>query len=416
MSILSLALVSLLTLGSYAQDSPDSTTAATQPASSLFQTDTAEELPDVQERLLALASEAARRMPDQPHLKTKARLQEQVALQAQGLGKLAIAEAEVEAIGNWRRSLGYASLALGAANSGREQRAHELLALAGEGEILKGQDQAQGWRRERILATVALAYLALGDEAQASEVSADVAPAESRRLDLRRTQGLSLEECAQYLVEVQAIAKIGEFEQLRTSLLACVSLYGEHYTQVEMREQLAAAVRDAWHVMPVAFRIELLLGMALAAKDNDDKKTGSSLLAEVDEVLGAHEWSQPQLYLPLLAEVAAARFAMGDGPRALQLVAQGQAAFQADVGRVANIYHARAMRPLAEVLVKMGETKRALAVFDTVLDLGQANPNSRPRAEDFVATCCALADSGLVPSDALWSKLEKIKAGLGAPW
>lgn len=416
MSISSLALIFLLALGSTAQDSPDSTTAATRPAPSSGQTNGTEELPDVQERLLAMASEAVRRMPDLPHLKTKSRLQEQVALQALDLGKLAIAEAEVEAIGNWRRSLGYAYLALGAANSGQEQRAQELLALAGEGEILEGQDQAQGWRRERILATMALTYVVLGDQAQASQVSADVAPAESRRLDLRRTKGLSLEECSKYLIEVRAIAKVGEFEQLRTSLLACVSLYGEHFAQVEMREQLAAAVRDAWHVMPVAFRVELLLGMALAAKEHGDVKAGSSLLAEVDEILGAHEWSQPQLFLPLLAEVAAARFAMGDGPRALQLVAQGQAAFQADVGRVANIYHARAMRPLAEVLVKMGETKRALAVFETVLDLGQANPNSRPRAEDFVATCCALADSGLVPSDALWSKLEKIKAGLGAPW
>ena len=90
--------------------------------------------------------------------------------------------------------------------------------------------------------------------------------------------------------------------------------------------------------------------------------------------------------------------------------------FDGEEQEIVNIWRAETLRPLAEVVFLMGQTERALALYARVLDLGQVNPNSRPRADDLVDTLSSMAALGVEPTPELWERITAVHAGLGAPW
>ena len=84
--------------------------------------------------------------------------------------------------------------------------------------------------------------------------------------------------------------------------------------------------------------------------------------------------------------------------------------------RFIDIYRAGELRQIAEAYHAMGDRAKALALYERAIDESLVNPNSRPRVEDLVATCLSLAKTGCEPDAELATRLEKVFAGLGAPW
>jgi hypothetical protein len=64
----------------------------------------------------------------------------------------------------------------------------------------------------------------------------------------------------------------------------------------------------------------------------------------------------------------------------------------------------------------MGDAGTTLNLYRRALEAGQENPNSRPRTDDLIATCCSLALHAVEPDETLMSRIRDIRAGLGDPW
>lgn len=83
---------------------------------------------------------------------------------------------------------------------------------------------------------------------------------------------------------------------------------------------------------------------------------------------------------------------------------------------MANIYHAEAIRPMAEAYHAMGDTESALDIYRQAIEEGMENPNSRPRAEDLSETCLSMALNGVEPGAELLDRISQIAENLGQPW
>jgi len=77
---------------------------------------------------------------------------------------------------------------------------------------------------------------------------------------------------------------------------------------------------------------------------------------------------------------------------------------------------ARSLRALGVAWAAAGDAAMARESFRDALDAGLVNPNGRPRAEDLVATCLAMATSGTTPDPFTAQKIEEVRTQLGEPW
>jgi hypothetical protein len=64
----------------------------------------------------------------------------------------------------------------------------------------------------------------------------------------------------------------------------------------------------------------------------------------------------------------------------------------------------------------LGDPALSAAVYARAVEEAVLNPNSRPRADDLVATCCSMAVCGFQPDEKLWARMVEIGAKLGEPW
>ncbi|HKC52932.1 MAG TPA: hypothetical protein VKF60_19250, partial [Myxococcota bacterium] len=124
----------------------------------------------------------------------------------------------------------------------------------------------------------------------------------------------------------------------------------------------------------------------------------------------------PENLIPLEARLGALRYRAGAREKGKGEVDGALAQFDAQRATIVDIYRAGALRPIAEAYQALGDRERALAVYERVVEEGLGNPNSRPRAEDLVATCLSLAKNGVELDEELAARLEKVCAGLGVPW
>jgi hypothetical protein len=162
-------------------------------------------------------------------------------------------------------------------------------------------------------------------------------------------------------------------------------------------------------------RLELGTRMASIALDHGDR---AEALRRLDEARGLLEVSRftPELRIALAARMAALRHRAGDAEAAERDAAAELARFDAERERIVDVFRGGALRPLAEAYHAMGDGRTALAIYARAVEEGALNPNSRPRADDLVATCCSLAVEGVEPGGELWTKLRSIYEGLGEPW
>jgi hypothetical protein len=350
-----------------------------------------------QVELLELAFGAASALPLEPHVKNRARLQEQVAAACIELEQPSRALQCMEAIPNWRRGAGYADLGLYCAQRGDAAFARDLLARARDlADHLEGEE-VQDWHRDRILAKAADLEAALAS--QQTPRSAVATP-------------LSIES---ELSSLEPALSSADFEVLRQSLSACVELYDRAYADAEWRGRIEARMRKGWERMPALVRLELALALAEAALDHADSERGMALLDEAAPWLEDAR-AMPEYQVPLQARWAGLRQRAGDRDGAARASESAWSTYVAERERIVDIDRADALLPLAATFHALGDAERAQTLFALAVEEAVHNPNSRPRAEDLTAACLALATRGIEPAPGLRERLLEVREALGDPW
>lgn len=368
-----------------------------------------------QERLLDLAYDAASAMPDVPHRKNRARAQEAVVQASFELGQPQRALRFAEGIGNWRRGLGYADFALQCARAGDTVAAERWLAAATSIADDPGDETGQAWRRSRILDRVAAARMVLGQDDGAAQLAAEVIDGERRELERARIERLDAEDVETELVAIDAALRLGDFERTRGALAACVRLFDRFYVRPDLRDRCEDRIRASWDGVPLSLRCQLLFELAEAALAQDDPARALALVGDAAALRDGFAW-RPEHLVPLGARLAELRARAGAVDEARREIARMLEVYESARDGIPDIERADLLRPLAAASVRAGDGPGALALYARAAAEGAANPNARPRADDLVATCCAMALAGCEPNPELWRRLAEIRAGLGEPW
>ncbi len=374
-------------------------------------------LPESAQKLLALASRAARSLPLQPHIKNRSRLQADVVEACLKLSQPQRARSEVEAIGeqSWRRGAGFADLALYLARHGQAQQAQpfleraERLAEAGEATI------TQDWQKHRIRARLAQVLDALGRHDEALRCAAGLDKSEAGAIDAQRARELAPDEFDAALAELDGRVATGDFDLRRNALGTCASLHARFYADVSRRTRLEQRIRDSWEKLPIEVRLDTLTELIENALQHADGTHALALIAEAHAIFEAVPWLAEN-QIPLLARFAALRHRAGEAAAARIELDAARQVFDDKRAAIVDIYRASALRALAEAYQTVGDAPTALGVYRLAVVAGVENPNSRPRAEDLCASCCSMAVHGVEPDAELWKRLDSIVAGLGDPW
>lgn len=351
-------------------------------------------LSEARTQLLELAYRAASKFPVDPHIKNKSNAQAAVVEASLELDQPVLAKKFLEGLAGWRRGAAYTKLARWCLEHEAAGEIDEYLRLARESADTAARDGAkQAWRRDRVLAGIA-------------EVSA------------MRARNATLDLASKFRTDlkvVDAIFEIGDFDRGREALETCVELHAQFYDDAAKRADLSERVLHAFPKLPIDLRIDHILALAKTAADHGDDAECLILVDSAQDYLRRGTWL-PENEIPLRARLARARLAGGDVENARKDAADCLALFDAKRATIHEIYQASCLRPVAELYHVLGDRERALEIYSRCIEAGVQNPNSRPRADDFVATCCSLALHGVEIDAAMSARLSAICAGLGSPW
>ncbi len=365
-------------------------------------------LADYQERLLDIAFAAASAMPIQPHIKNRSRAQEVVVTTCLELDQPQRARRYIEQIDNWRRGAAYADLAFYYAQHGVMDQVEPYLEMAAQ-----VPDDTEGWRKDRIEVKIAATRAYLRQDQAVEEpnvVASELGP-------LIRARAMACPPTAfdQQMAVLSRCTEAGNFEATVNVLAAYADLYHRFYAEPERRARIERTIKDTWKDVPVLVRVDLLMQLAQTVLTHSDQAKALELVDEAKTIMDDATW-QAQFAIPPMAKLAALRFRSGDEAAALGQAQVALELFEAQRETIANIYRAQMLRPIAEAFHAMGDTVAALDLYKRAVEAGMENPNSRPRADDLVATCCSLALHAVEPDQVLMARIREIGTGLGDPW
>jgi len=340
--------------------------------------------------LLEIAFQAASAMPINPHIKDRSRAQESIVKACFELKQPQRALGYIEQIDNWRRGAGYADLALYYAQ-------HEAMKEDLEPFLNKAAqvaEEAEDWRKDHI------------------QVKVDQVNILLRHYQKARVRTDSFDK------EMEALEKnmsSGQFDAVKNTLMAYSELFNRFYTDSHRRALIEKKLKAAWGSMPIFVRIDLLIQLTGFALAHSDQTKALKLVGEIESIIESVSL-QPRFAIPIKTKLAELRFHAGDRQRARTEAQNALSLFDEEREKIANIYRAQMLRSLAEAYLTMGEAAMALDLYKRAIEAGIENPNSRPRAEDLAATCCAMALHSVEPDAELLSRIRKILDKLGDPW
>ncbi|MBI1380179.1 MAG: hypothetical protein GC161_03730 [Planctomycetaceae bacterium] len=379
-----------------------------------------EALDPLRSELMELAFRAASAMPNHPHIKNRSRAQEQVVDLALELGQSNRVIEYAERIDNWRRASAYAKYAEHAASLGHRALAESYVAKSRsnlEHHLANPTvyESVQPWMAERIRVVLAKAHYHMGNEDAGREIVQQLGDESNAAVRAIGIEHLTAEHFEGKLAEVRGEIGRGGIDPVRYGLETAVQLHRHFFADAEKRTLLEGIVRDSWRPVPLAVRIQFLTAMARSASDHGDQPHALALLDEARTQLDSVTWLVPDR-LPLVALLAEGRHAAGDEEGAAKELREGLALFHTERERIPDVFRGEALRPLAEAHQRIGQGEVALAIYRLALDEGLLNPNSRPRAEDLVATACSMARTRAPADAALLARLRAAVEALGEPW
>lgn len=364
----------------------------------------------LQQDLLDLAFETATAIPIHPHIKDRAKAQQEVVSACLDLGDPQRALAYADQIENWRRGMGYADVAFHYAQQGNEKDALRQLGAAE-----RIAEETEDWRRDRIRVRIAQTHAWLGRTDLAAEYETGVEPAEEGKVDAIRAMRLDDATFDEQTADLDALIAAGHFDSTHNALKAYVEIFRTFYMNSERRAFAEERIKSSWGPMPVFVRFSLLLDLAEAALEHTDPHKAGALAEEAQAILDAHHWPLENR-MPMAARLVMLRHRSGAVEQARSDADALLAVFEAEKETIVDIWRGGALRPLAEAYQAMGDASAARAVYHRAIEEGNRNPNSRPRAEDLAATICSMARSGAEPDSAIWDHLRQSREGLSEPW
>jgi len=263
--------------------------------------------------------------------------------------------------------------------------------------------------------TIARAFALLGDPKTAAAIQMNAVPSEAGRLAVLSAGTIPEKQLDKQIGTLAEIATNGDMEQVKYALLSMAELYGRFYESKERRDSIEALIRDKWKAMPLEPRIEVLEALASHDVSNGKLEHARAIADEVKIIVTGNRWNLDQSVA--MHGRAADLFSLtGQPDRARALLADALGLYAKIQPKIVNIYRGGALRPIAESYVKLGDKAAASDVYVRALEEALDNPNSRPRAEDLVATCASIVESGLEPKKPLLRSVATVRAKLGAPW
>lgn len=373
-------------------------------------------LPAWQQQLLQDAFRAASMLPLDPHVKNRARIQAAVVATCLELGQPQQAAKWIEQMSTWRQGYAYADLGYYCAGHGDTAAAQRYLAVALKcADLVVKDPDAQDWPRDRIRARIAAGRYLLGEGDAARQLTVGLAATELGAVETERVRHMDLAAYTDELKVLQGVLDKGEFDPVRGALDTCARLFDRFFADAQKREQLQQMVETGYPKLPVQARLELLMQLCQSALRHQDKPLGLAVVDRAEKLLGDNRFL-PEDQIPLAANLAALRGECGDRDGAGQRVNAAFAAYREAEPRIVDIYRAGVLRALAAAWQQLGDREAGLMACKLALAAGVQNPNSRPRAEDFAATCCSMAVHGIEPDAATLAQIGVILGGLGDPW
>ncbi|MBK8098715.1 MAG: hypothetical protein IPK26_16505 [Planctomycetes bacterium] len=372
---------------------PGATQPVAAPAASELPADAA--LAPWRVELLQLAFDTASAMPLAPHVKNRARAQAAVIAACLRLDQPRRAAEWLRAIPNWQRGLCAADLAVWCARRGTNDAVGALLEQAEDvARQVLADPKEQGWRAERIRSRCAEAILLLDETTR---------------------QALSLPPGGHeaLLAEIDKVLAAGDLEKVSAVLAQCTELFAQHYRTEARRAQAEERIRNAR--VPATVRLDATVRLAEIALEHDEVGKAIALLDELQPIVEGGTWL-PEDHAAMRARLAVVRHRCGLRERARADLDVASREFESARSQVNSVFLGIGHRPLAEAWARCGDQARALAIFRQAVTDAVVNPNSRPRAEDLVATCVAMALADVPPDAELSTRLRQVAAGLADPW
>lgn len=362
------------------------------------------------DELLDLGFDAASAIPVNPHERDRALVQEAVATTAVGTGLQLRAMAYAKSIDGWRRGVVYGELALDAAKSGRADAARTFARFAVD--ALGG---AKDWQCDMVKVKVAQAMTWLGDESSAAELEKGVGEPEQGKVRSARVERGDGADFDEQIAAAERAVATKNFDLTRNALETCVLLAGKSSGREERWTRILALCEEASGktTRDIQLRVFLQLAEVRHAQGSTERARGL-----VDRAIAIREGSRwmADFALPISADIARTLHRIGDDAAARAELERALGSFEAERARIADIFRAGALRPVAEAFARLGDESRARAVFTEAIEEASRNPNARPRAMDLAQNCASLARAGIEPDAAMWSRLRAIRSALVAPW
>lgn len=371
--------------------------------------------------LLEEAFAIASSIPEEPHLRDRAKAQEWCAAAALELDCADIARKYAEDMKTWRQATVLADIAGWYGERGdtatMEQLAERALSLA---------PLARDWQQERIRVHTARAYAKAGRDSRAKALSAGVGEAEQGKVEAvvasrgGTNDALPEVETATPTFDAQ-MAQVDEwimtlnFDLTRNAAEVCIALYAGCQDSAEQCARVERSVAAANTKLPPDIRIANLLALARIAAEADHQKRATPLVEAAEGVLNSGTW-MPEDEIVQVAAIALGKHRIGRTEDARANLKQALALFAEKRESIVDIYRAAPLRAVAVTRATMGDRTEALDTFLMAIAEGTANPNARPRAEDLTETCVAMVVNDIDPGDAGRARIRAIRDGLRDPW
>lgn len=362
------------------------------------------------EQLLELGFDAASAIPAKPHERDRSLVQQEVGSTAVELGLVARAMACAKSMEGWRRGVVYGDLAIDAAKAGRTDPARTFAQYA-----IDSTGSAKDWQRDTVRVKVAQAMVWLGDDAAAGNLEKGVGEPEQGKVRAARVARGNGADFDDQMAEAERLVATGNFDLVRNALATCVELAQRAKGDEARWSRIVALTEGSVGKTARDIQLRAFLRLAEVRMQQGAPERAKELAARAVAIRDGSRWTT-DFALPIAADIARTLSRIGDSVGARAEIDRALALFESDKARVADIFRAGALRPVAEALVVLGDSARARTVFETAIEEGALNPNARPRAMDLAQTCASLARAGIEPDAAMWERLRALRAGLVDPW
>ncbi len=376
-----------------------------------------------QRALLELAFEAASRFPTSPHKKNRGRAQGLVLAGCFELGLPLLALRFAPQAEGWRRGAAYADFVYHAARQGVTEGSRRYLALASQ--VVDAESavpNAQQWRLDTVRLKIARALAAVGDLYGAQQTAGAIDASSRGAVDpdwsttvASRVVDMDLDAARRDLALITDSFEGQSLGEQGSSLAVLSAMHGRFFSDRELREQLEERLLVRYVKLPAALRLEAIAPLVGHYLANDEVDGAREIVAQLAALVERTRW-RPEDKLPALARMAELRADLGDVDLARQELEAALVYYHEVRGEIFDIYRCDALRPVGLAFAHLGDRERALDLLATALEEGVQNPNARPRCDDLVETCVAMASRRIEPSAEMFDRMRAVCADLNEPW